>query len=268
MSPEALFQEQLPLIERIAARVCRRAGVFDADAEDFASAAKLALIENGYAILRAFEGRSSLATYLAIVLDRMLMDELTRVIGKWHPSSEARRLGEAAVMLETIVVRDGRSIEEALPLVTAVDPLFTAKRAEEILARLPPRTRRPRAVDLPERAEELFVAPDTAEGRALEAEAARMARRTEDVMRATLASFDMEERMLIRFRFGSGMSVADIARMMNLPQRPLYRRLEALLARMHAELRAAGIEAPASGDLDLGLQTAETRPTNESEARS
>ena len=37
--------------------------------------------------------------------------------------------------------------------------------------------------------------------------------------------------MLIRFRFGSSMSIADISRILRLPQRPLYRRLEALLAR-------------------------------------
>ena len=258
MSPEALFQEQLPLIDRIAARVCRRVGVVGADAEDFASAAKLALIENDYAVLRAFEGRSSLATYLTVVLDRLLADELAHARGRWRPSSEARRLGEAAVMLETIVVRDRRTIEEALPLVASIEPGITAKRAEEMLARLPLRTRRPRPVDLPENAEDIFVAPETADAAALAAEAEELARKTVEVMRATMESFDVEERMLIRFRFESGMTVADIARIMNLPQRPLYRTLEALLARMRNALHAAGIHGPVSGDLDLDLKTAES----------
>jgi hypothetical protein len=57
------------------------------------------------------------------------------------------------------------------------------------------------------------------------------------------------------------MSIADIARMMRLPQRPLYRRIESLLGRLRAELTAAGIDAmslwdalqKSDAELDFGL---------------
>jgi RNA polymerase sigma factor for flagellar operon FliA len=40
------------------------------EADDFASHPKLKLIEDDYAILRKFQGRSSLRTYLTVVIER------------------------------------------------------------------------------------------------------------------------------------------------------------------------------------------------------
>ena len=57
-----LFRSNLPLIDRVIARVCRQANVRDADADDFSSAVKVALIEDDYAVLRSWQRRSSLAT--------------------------------------------------------------------------------------------------------------------------------------------------------------------------------------------------------------
>ena len=58
MNPRELFEDHLPLIEEICSSVCRRNGCFGADAEDFASQVKLALIDDDYARLRSFQGRS------------------------------------------------------------------------------------------------------------------------------------------------------------------------------------------------------------------
>src|ERR1051326_1881287 len=82
MSPEELFQENLPLIERVIAGICRRSGHRDADAEDFGSIVKLALIENDYAILRGYEGRAPLGAFLAVVVQRLLTREWVRQIGR------------------------------------------------------------------------------------------------------------------------------------------------------------------------------------------
>ena len=49
--------------------------------------------------------------------------------------------------------------------------------------------------------------------------------------------------MILRFRFGSGMSIADISRVLRLPQRPLYRRLESLIERLRAALQGAGLDS-------------------------
>jgi RNA polymerase sigma factor (sigma-70 family) len=263
-SAAELFRSSLPLVEHIARGLCRRAGLQGADAEDFASAAKLALVEDDYAVLRAFAGRSSLATYLTVVLRRLLADERMRALGRWHPSAAAARLGAAGVRLETLVRRAGRSVEEALPLVRAFDPALTRERAEALVASFPPRAPRLRLVattglDLPGTAE-------SAEAQAVAGETRRLAARTSRVMRRALASFEAEDRAIVRLRFGSALSIADISRLLRLPQRPLYRRLEALLLRLRTALAAAGIGAgnlaeligEAGGDMDFGLAHEET----------
>lgn len=269
MSPQELLRENLPLVERICARLCRRAGVFGPDAEDFASGAKLALMENDYEILRGYEGRSSLATFLTVVLQRMLADELMRTIGRWRPSAEARRLGEAAVMIETLVLRDRRPLEDVLPVVRGIDPSMTRERMESVLARLPDRTPRPRAVEIESVPSMRFVASDGADDRVLAADARRMAGHAAAVVRDTMRAWKTEDRALIRMRFGSGLSVADVSRILRLPQRPLYRRQEALLDQLRHALGAAGVDASSLPELiaaldddpvDFGLrQTGEQR---------
>ena len=243
MDVAGLFHGSLPLIERVARSVCRRRGVIDSDVEDFASAARLALLENDYAILRSYEGRASLEGYLAVVFERLLMDQRAHALGKWHPSRTAEHMGPAAVLLEKLVVRDRRTIEEALPIVRGLDASLTRDDLESMLARLPDRHPRPRPVSIddvvPERTP---AASDHADARALENEARRLATTAGVIIRRALARFSLEDRMLIRFHYGAGMSIADISRMMRLPQRPLYRRIEALLRQLRQALESAGVD--------------------------
>jgi len=117
----ALFESNLALVDGVIAGVCRRARVYGPDAEDFASSVRLALIEDDYAVLRGFEERSSLSTFLVVIVQRLLHDQQTRRLGKWHASREAERLGAPAVALERILHREHRSIEEALPIVQTID---------------------------------------------------------------------------------------------------------------------------------------------------
>src|SRR5262249_59206322 len=53
-----LFEENLPLIERVIVYVSRKNGLVGADAEDFASIARLALMENDFSILAHYDGRA------------------------------------------------------------------------------------------------------------------------------------------------------------------------------------------------------------------
>src|SRR5438477_7896350 len=146
MDVAGLFSGSLPLIDRVARSVCARRGVSGGDAEDFASTARLALLENDYAVLRSYEGRSSLAGYLAVVFERLLMDQRVHALGKWHPSRAAEHMGPVAILLEKLIVRDRRTIEEALPIMRGLDPSLTRSDLESMLSRLPDRIPRPRAV--------------------------------------------------------------------------------------------------------------------------
>jgi RNA polymerase sigma factor (sigma-70 family) len=262
MGPEQLLRENLPLLERIVGRVCRRANLVGADADDFSSMVKLALIENDYAILRGYEGRAPLAAFLAVIVQRLLADEWIRTLGRWRPSAAARRLGDVGVLIEKLVRRERRSVDEALPIVRALDPTMTRARVEAIAAQLPEHVQRPRAVELDESVAGVAVAPERADAAVLEGEARRLTARAAGAIRSTLQSLDPEERLLIRFRFADGLGIADIARMLQVPQRPLYRRVEALLLRLRRALTAAGIResdlpellGAALLDFDFGLR--------------
>ena len=266
MSPEELFRENLPLIERVIAGICRRSGLRDADAEDFGSIVKLELIENDYAILRGYEGRAPLGAFLAVVVQRMLSREWVRLRGRWHPSAEAERSGETAVLIEKLTVHDGRPLDEAIEIACNVDPSLDRAHARAIAGRLPPRAPRLRLVPLPED-EVQVVAPEAADARANEGEARRLSERAAAIVRETLSSLPLVDRMLIRLCFGAQMSVADASRVLAVPQRPLYRRLEALMRQLRGALEGAGIgsaiaesviSAGVSESFDFGLSDGKT----------
>lgn len=246
---EELFRASVSLIERVVRRVCHDAGLRDADAEDFASDVNVALIKNDYAVLRAWQQRSSLATYLTVVIKRLLSDERNKTRGRWEPSASARRGGQGAILLETLVCRDGQTLDEALPRVRALDPLMTRERAETILAALPERALRPRLLPLDDGSAEAACAPDEADAAVTMRELAHSSVEASRVVRRTLASFGIEDRAIVRLHFGSSMSLADISRMLRLPQRPLYRRLEMLLRALRQALVNAGIDAATAGNL-------------------
>ena len=259
MNVAELFESNLALIDRVISTVCRRARLYGADAEDFASSVRIALIEDDHAILRKYTGRSSLAAYLGVVVQRLLLDQRTHDLGRWRPSREAERFGKAGVILETLLYRDRRSFDEALPIVQTVDAGMTRERAADMAARFPPRTVRPRVVELEEDAP--IAAGEAADDRVAGADLRKLGEATSRVVRQTLAALPDEDAMILRFRFGSGMSIADISRVLRLPQRPLYRRLESLMARLRAALDAAGLQSHdvaalvgEAHEMDFGLE--------------
>jgi RNA polymerase sigma factor for flagellar operon FliA len=228
--------------------VCRRAGLRDADAEDFGSTVMLALIENDYAILRGYEGRAPLGAFLTVVVQRLLSREWIRLRGRWHPSAEAERIGPAAVLLEKLTVHDGRSVDEAIEIVRAVDPTLDRKQIRDLAERLPNRVPRLRLVPMPEEGHE-FVSPDAADAGAKDSEARRLSERAARAVRETIDAFSLQDRMLMRFHFGAELSIADAARMLGVPQRPLYRRIDVLLRQLRQSLEREGVGSAAVEDL-------------------
>jgi RNA polymerase sigma factor for flagellar operon FliA len=278
MDPARLFSDNLPLIEQVIAGVCRRARMHGADGEDFASTAKLALVEDDYAILRKYEGRAALSTYLTIVVERLLSDQRMHDLGRWHPSVEATRMGAAGVLLETLVRRDRRTLDDALPHLQALDPSLTRTQAAAMLERFPERRPRPVAADIDQLPEELLVARDEPDAPLRADEARRLSEEAGRVVREQVAALDLDDRVLLRLRFAGAMSIADISRATRLPQRPLYRRFETMLGALRRALAEAGITrrdaeevlaAAAVEELDLGLaESSADRQSNPMETRA
>jgi len=228
--------------------VARRGDLSPEDADDLAATVKLALIENDYAALRAFQGRCSLATYVASIAHRLLADEWMRVSGRWRPSAQSKRAGEGAVLLEMLVVRDRKTLDEALPLVQKLDSRITHQAATALLAALPKRADRPRLVALDGVPEQEAAASDVEE-RVLAHERAGAAATTNAVVREALAGLPADDRVLLRLRFGNGMRVPAIARAWQCEPQILYRRIETLVRRLRQQLVGAGIDAVIAAQL-------------------
>ncbi|HJQ36212.1 MAG TPA: sigma-70 family RNA polymerase sigma factor, partial [Thermoanaerobaculia bacterium] len=276
MSATTLFEENLDAIERAIARVCREARLMGADAEDFASNVRLALLADDCAVLQKFEGRASMPTFLTIVVRRLFSDQL-RASGRWYPSAEAQRRGPVAVQLERLMSRDRRSFAEAALIIRREHPEVTAAELDQLVATLPARV--PRAVVVPvlEGDEERYAGGGTAADRVEALDVEQRSQRASDVVRAAMAMFSSEDRAILRLRFNGDASVVSIARALGLETRPLYRRIEALLARLRAALHAAGVDAESAAELigtpyetlDFGLarKSGEMHPSIREEGR-
>jgi len=262
-----VFVSQLALIERVIAFVCRRHHLSAVDAEDFASHAKLKLINQDYAILRNFEGRSSLRTYLTITINRAFLDYRNAAWGKWRPSAEARRAGPVTVLLERLVSRDNYQADEAFAILTVNHRLpISRDDFERQIERLPPRM--PRRI---EGEDALLEHPDptSPEDGLLRSESQLAADHVRSVLKGALAEMPPQDRLILTMRFQDGRSIVDIATILGLDQKRTYRQVDRLLKTLRATMEAAGVSAAdvaaLMNDPSDGLDAAENpdaRPSN------
>ena len=239
---EALFVSQLPLIERVIAFVSSREHLAPSEIDDFSSSATLRLIENDYAILRAYQGRSSLRTYLTVVIRRLLLDYRAKLWGKWRPSADARRGGALAIHLERLLVRDGYTLSEAYELLTTTYGVRVSRQEiDRLAATLPVRERR-RFED--ETALFAVASQDSPPDAALEdAERSEAAGQVHLALLRALGGFAQQDRLVLTLRFIDGRSVAAIAAALKLDQKKLYRRIGSLLQQLRSALEAQGVDA-------------------------
>lgn len=271
---EHLLIAHLPLLERLGRAVCRGAKMPVQDVEDFLSDVKVKLLERDYAALRSFEGRCSMATWLALLVQRQFLDYRARTSGRFRPSAEAQRMGPRALRLEVLVVRDHKPVEVAVEILQHEGHTIARAEAERMLAKLPARMVRPVAVSL-ESIEADPPAPhaDPAASR----EQAAVSQTISKTIREVISGLPAQDQAVLQLLFAAGMSVADISRSLGVGQQVLYRRLRRLCAQFREELLAAGVDAERvrevldspDADLDLGLQAPPdlpTRPSNETSA--
>lgn len=239
VNAKELFESSLGLVEQVIAFICRRHRLYDARAEDFASYARLALIDSDYAILRKFEGRSSLGTYLTTVIHRLYLDYLNREHGKWRPSAKAKELGPTAVRLETLVSRDSRPVEEAVELLITNDEV-PATRSEliELAACLPHHA--PRRFE-GEATLEHWAGNDSAEQLALDRERGEVSDRIASSLDDALRALTPDERLILKMRFRDGFTLAQIAEALHVKPRSLYSRSEKALKKMKRVLESRGV---------------------------
>ena len=250
MSACALFDENLEAIGRAIASVCAEVRLSGADAEDFASSSRLALLANDCAILRKFEGRSSLVTYLTVVVRRLFFDA-RRAEGRWYPSAEAQRRGPAAVLLERLTMHERRTFAETAEIVCRAHPGITAADLDALAEGLPERVPRPLIVPVEDGDEERLPSTRTDADAADALELREQSSRANEAIRAAMTEMTVEDRVILRLRFIANTPIVGIARSLAIEPRPLYRRIDALLARLRRALEAAGVDA-SSADALIG----------------
>lgn len=219
--------------------VARRNYLDPSEAEDLTSEVKLRLIQDGYAALARFEGRSSLLTYYVTLTHRVLLDQRRRSWGRWRPSAVAARRGPLAVQLERLLHVEGLNEEEAVARVRRQHHPAESDAEMLLLCRsLPPARPRRHFVDDGELrgAAAAGARPD------VEFEFLATAARVQSAIEAAVARLPPRDRLIVRLRFEDGVSIADIARMLNIPQKSLYRHVEDLLTQLRAALRSAGLQ--------------------------
>jgi RNA polymerase sigma factor for flagellar operon FliA len=237
----ALLESQYDLIQEKLQIMGRRSGLPEHEAEELRSWAVLKLVADDYRILGLWEGRSSFPTYLTVVLVNLMRDYRIHVWGKWRPSAAAQRLGEEAVLLERLRVRDRLSLEEAIYRIRIEKGLSISGTDLEALAlKLPQRIGRRRVDE-----EELLRFPmdGKVEARLVDGERARAAARVHEVLPSLLRELLAEDRLLLQLRYRDDLSMAEISRVLGVPQRDLYSRRDRCLKRLRRSLEQAGLDA-------------------------
>ena len=80
------------------------------------------------------------------------------------------------------------------------------------------------------------------DNRILSRERQAATRRVLSALSGAVQTLGDQDRLILRLKFQEGLGVADIARALHLEQKPLYRRVDALLLQLRAALEAAGID--------------------------
>src|SRR5262245_26742788 len=136
---ESIFLANLGLIDRLVALIARRHALSPTDTEEFTAWAREKIIDDDYAVIRKFGGRSSLSTYLTTVLVNLFRDYRNARWGRWRPSAEAKRRGPIGIRLEELIYRDGHPLREAVQILQSLGTPFSDTDLMRLASALPVR---------------------------------------------------------------------------------------------------------------------------------
>jgi RNA polymerase sigma factor for flagellar operon FliA len=245
---EQVFLDHLGHIKRTANYFCRSKGLSWQDTEEFVSLVQYKIFEDNYAILRKFQGKSSLETFLTTVVKRQFQDYLNHLWGKWRNSVEAKKLGSLATKLEVMLRRDGLSLNEACEILKAND-LAAEVSVEDLAAlaaklphRLPSR-RMEGEVSLQNRPSGEMPPDQRVFSREMRERRSQILQFLKDAMRRLSPEDGLIASMSGEF------TVSQIARALGLDQKALYRRREKIYKALRQDLEGQGVRPDEIGDI-------------------
>jgi RNA polymerase sigma factor (sigma-70 family) len=237
---EAVFLEHLDVIERILSALARRHALDGDDAADLVGWVKARIVESDYAVLAKFRGESALSTYLTVALSMLAREYLARERGRWRPSAAAKRNGPVGLRLEALTQRNGLKLNVAGEMMrSAGQTSLSDAELGRIAAQLPARASRQLVRD--PAVVETFPANDAADDLVRHGERVQREQVVRQALDESLKLLSNEDALIVRLHFIEGLSIADVARSLVVPQKPLYRRLDRALALLRRELERRGV---------------------------
>jgi RNA polymerase sigma factor for flagellar operon FliA len=250
MDPKDVLLLHIQLVDDLARAVCRRYAVYGEDQRDFASSVKLRLIEDDYALVRRFEGRSEFGTYLAAVVYKVFCEYRNANWGRRRPSVNAMRLGPFAVRLELLMQWKGCTLGEATEILRSAGERVPRPRELARIAALlqsGKRARKGRTIDE-------LVAAESSDGLAIQGEWEQLRATVHAALDRAMQGLSREDELILWLHYWEGLSVSDIARTLRLRPGPLYRRIRGMYPHLRTALESMGVREELVDDL---LQTAD-----------
>jgi RNA polymerase sigma factor (sigma-70 family) len=249
--PRQWLEENTALLRAIVGKAVRQRRSAFVDADELFSLVCARLVQDDYRALRQFRGSSHIATYLAVLVKRVLLDWQIAHWGKWRPSARARALGPSAVALERLVVRDGQSLVSALRTLSHSGtpenlPADTARQlvAASVWCRRTFVTLENVDVGTTRGDDPLWQLLERDRG---QSKAHLLRRLTEAVNGLGVA-----DRQLLTMRHHEGLKVGQMAARVGTNPKRLYRRLDRVYRTLRARLEREGLS---DGDAEDALRT-------------
>ena len=189
--------------------------------EDFVGWALLRLVERDYSILRKWQTRSSIWTYLYSVCNHLASDYRIHLFGKWRSSKAAKELGETAELIERCVFREGLTEQESA---TRVKQEFGKPLSDEQVGRIAnhPACALPNPGSLEMMPQASCVRPAVWSAISLGERRGLWVRLLRELVHDASRALERAERDLLRRRYLEGESVAEMSRQRGVEARKLY----------------------------------------------
>lgn len=174
------------------------------------------------------------------VEQNLFHDGQNHLWGSWRPSEEAKRLGPVAVQLDRLLSRDGYSLHEGFEVLrTNHHAGMSPEELMDLAARLSP----PNPYRRMEGEAELRFQPSR--------ESVEKRKWARELFLEALATLSPEDRLIVKLQLEDRFSIGEIARTLNLEQKPLYRRLQGIYASLRSTLESQGVRAEDIADINL-----------------
>jgi RNA polymerase sigma factor (sigma-70 family) len=229
--------EELEILDDVIRQVARTGRLQPQDVDDFSQSVHVKLLERNYDVFVRFDGRSSLRTFLTVVVKRLLLDWRNAAQGKWRSSAAATRLGAIAIALERLIYRDALHASEAIQVLRSRGCMESTGDLRELWDKLPKRAPRRAVSD-----ERLADVRATAFEDPIEAERQRRTRRRlTAVLARIIQELPPEDRWLLRARYQRTQTIQSVAGALQVDPKVLYRRCDRVLRSLRRSLESAGV---------------------------